>query len=402
MRILLVGSTYYPGSNGQAVFSISLAEGLARAGNEVMFITPADRLLSRSETINGVLVHQRGSLPLTLIHPEAYFNLPFDFALQGIIDRFRPDVVHIQDHYPLSRNLFAFVRRRGLPVIGTNHFFPESILPYLPRFLPIKRSQIIGILWWTMLSLYNHFDLVVTPTETAANILRKQKIHVPIVPVSCGVDLNRFYPDPTVDRQAVRREFGLDPERAIFLYVGRLDGEKRVDVLIRAFARLKRDDARLVVVGKGADGGALASLARQLHVEKQVKFTGYIANATLPRILNSIDFFCMPSPMESLSIATLEAMASGLPVLAARARALPELVEHRTNGYLFSPDNVEDAARGMAYLLDASSQRQAMRRASLARSRPHGLENTIRRYEELYRSLVPVAEASLEEKVLVP
>jgi glycosyltransferase involved in cell wall biosynthesis len=402
MRILLVGSTYYPGSNGQAVFSIRLAEGLAQAGNQVLFVTPADRLFSRCEIINGVTIQQRGSLPLTLFHPEAYFNLPIDFALGGIIDQFQPDIIHIQDHYPISRSVFAAVRRRGLPVVGTNHFFPESILPYLPRFLPIKRSQIIEILWWTMLTLYNQFDLVVTPTETAAVILRRQKIHVPVVPVSCGVDLHRFYRDPKIDCQAVRREFGLDPKRSIFLYVGRLDGEKRVDILIRAFAHLKRDDARLVIVGKGADGGALASLARQLHVEKQVKFTGYIANATLPLILNSVDFFCMPSPMESLCIATLEAMACGLPILAARARALPELVEDRTNGYLFNPNEVEDAARGMEYLLDMGPRREAMRHASVARSRPHGLENTIRRYQEVYRSLIPTAEESAEERVLIP
>ncbi len=401
MRILIVGNTYYPGSNGQAIFSIHLAEGLARAGHDVMFVTPGEHLTARAARINGVDVRKRASLPLTLVHPEAYVTFPIDPSLRRLIAGFRPDVVHIQDHYPLSRVATVVSKRLGLPLVGTNHFLPENVLPYVPDWLPLKRSHKIRILWWTMLSLYNQFDLVTTPTETAARILRAQDLRVRVVPVSCGVDTDRFCPDPFVDRAAVRQKYCLDPDRSLFLYVGRLDREKRLDLLLKAFAQLNRDDARLVIGGKGAEAGALAALARHLQIHQKVRFTGYIPHADLPKVLNSVDFFCMPSPEELQSIATLEAMASGLPVLAADARALPELVEQGGNGCLFRPGDAADAARGMAALLDAGAGRERMSRSSLARAQAHSLENTIRRYTELYQSLLPVEEHNLRESVMI-
>jgi glycosyltransferase involved in cell wall biosynthesis len=106
-------------------------------------------------------------------------------------------------------------------------------------------------------------------------------------------------------------------------------------------------------------------------------------------LLNSVDIFAMPSEAELQSIATLEAMACGRPVLAANARALPELVEHGVNGFLFRAGDVEDAAQWMARLADQRERWAVMGAASLAKVRPHSLSNTFRRYRELYRSLLP-------------
>ncbi len=389
MRILISGSTYYPGSNGQAVFTIHLAEGLAQAGNEVVALVPSQHNSPAVERLNGVLVYRRPTLGFAWIHPELFISAPWDPGLPRIIRDFRPDVIHIQDHYPLSWQVVREARRQGVPIMGTNHFLPENLLPYVPRFLPLKRAQVIRFLWWIMLSLYNRIDAITTPTETAAAILRRQPVRVPIQAISCGVDTERFTPRPQIDRDQVRARFHLDAGKPLLIYVGRLEGEKRLDLLLHAFAQQEHPDARLAIGGRGSQAGALAALARRLGISDRVTFTGYIPADDLPLLLDSADIFCMPSPEELQSIATLEAMASGKPILAANARALPELVGSGVNGMLFAPGDAQDAARAMNALLDSRPDWPRLGQASLERVQKHSLKFTIHRYEGAYRSLVP-------------
>ena len=110
-------------------------------------------------------------------------------------------------------------------------------------------------------------------------------------------------------------------------------------------------------------------------------------NEELHSLLNSVDVFMMASEYESLSIASLEAMACGLPLLLADASALADLVAPGINGYLFKPGDAKDAACYMEMLTDQKDQRKAMGKASLIKVQPHRLENTIQAYENFYQSL---------------
>jgi 1,2-diacylglycerol 3-alpha-glucosyltransferase len=168
-----------------------------------------------------------------------------------------------------------------------------------------------------------------------------------------------------------------------------VDQEKRLDVLLQALHRLDRDDMQLGIAGHGARQKTLHAMARQLNLGQRVVFTDYIPAQDLPALLNSADIFAMPSEAELQSIATLEALACGRPVLAANAKALPELVENGVNGYLFRAGDVEDAARCMARLADQPAGWAAMGAASLEKARLHSHNNSFRRYRELYRSLLP-------------
>ena len=184
------------------------------------------------------------------------------------------------------------------------------------------------------------------------------------------------------------RRYELDTERTLFLYVGRVDHEKRLDVLLHALYQLERDDVQLAIAGKGVLLKTLQALARTLALGDRAVFLGYVPGEDLPALLNSTDIFAMPGEAELQSIATLEAMATGRPVLAANACALPELVENGINGYLFRPGDAQDAARRMAQLINEHERWTAMGAASLAQVIPHSLENTLRRYDDLYHSLL--------------
>ncbi|MGE5074092.1 MAG: glycosyltransferase family 4 protein, partial [Anaerolineae bacterium] len=163
----------------------------------------------------------------------------------------------------------------------------------------------------------------------------------------------------------------------------------------RALKLLKRDDIQLGVAGQGQAVAGWTAMAKKLGLGDRAVFTGFIPNEDLPKLLNSVDFFTMPSEAELLSIASLEAMACGKPLLLADAVALPELVAPGVNGYLFKPSNPSDAAHHMELLADHPEKWAEMGRASLERVQDHSIEKTVSRYEALYRQAVsgkPVVE----------
>ncbi|MEW5961329.1 MAG: glycosyltransferase [Chloroflexota bacterium] len=383
MRILITGQTFYQKNNGQAVFTVHLAEGLVQLGHEVMVIAPSESWRPYNQTHHGLTLQTVPTIPLK--HNANITGFSGQLVEQAIT-QFQPDLVHIQDHYFLSRAVWQVARKYGLAMMGTNHFLPDN-LTYNFR-IPVRLSPPLHrLMWRDLLTMFNTLQAVTTPTETAANILRKQKITAPVQAISCGVDQARFRPRPDFDRRRFRRQYGLDPEKFLLLYVGRVDREKALDILIRAVATLGRDDLQLAIAGQGTHLANLQTLSRQLSPARPMIFTGYFPSHDLPFLLNSADIFVMPSRAELQSIATLEAMSSGLPVLAANARALPELVEDGVNGYLFEVDNIQDARQKLTMLVDDRRRWPAMAAASLAKARPHSLPNTIRRYDMLYQEL---------------
>jgi 1,2-diacylglycerol 3-alpha-glucosyltransferase len=399
MRILIVGTTYSPALNGQAIFTANLAEGLAKRGHDVLMVFPSDKGHAYRTQRRDVRLEAVRSYSLGLLHADAYYSLFSSRAVRRIFDSFQPQIVHIQDHYPLSGEVLQEARRRGIKVVGTNHFMPENLAPYVPGLSKIKPLY-HWIMWHWMLGLYNKVDATTAQSRTAAALIRKQGLRGFLFHISCGIDLTYFHPEPATDRRACRMRYDLDPQRTVFLFVGRIDREKRLDVVLRAMHLLRRDDVQLAIAGHGAALAELQALAEGLKLGDRVQFTGYIPNDDLLAILNSADIFVMPSEAELLSLATLEAMACGRPVLLANAVALPELAADGENGYLFKPGDPADMARCMELLAGHPERWPAMGAASLERVRFHSLENTISLFEFLYESLMKNAPLNTLESRL--
>ncbi len=382
-KILIAGQTYYRCDNGQAAFTLHLAEGLAQAGHQVLVLAPSDTGWPYRRQRRGVTLQTVPTLDLG--HNLNVTALAGHVVTQTLLE-FQPDVIHLQDHYFLSRAVLRAAHQHGFTVVGTNHFLPENLVENMP--VPAwGRSSAIRWLWHNMLSVYNQFAAVTTPTPTAVAILRQQPLHVPVQAISCGIDVERFRPRPSLDRAAMRRKYGLSPDKRVFLYVGRVDREKGLAVMVKALAALPSDEAQFVVAGKGSYLAELQQLIEELGVSRQVVCTGFVPDEDLPLLLNSADVFVMLSHAELQSIATLEAMASGLPVLAANARALPELVTTGVNGVLVAPDDVADTQRGLLTLLNSQSRWAEMGTASRAKAQQHARSSSIQRYAEWYQQV---------------
>lgn len=387
MRILTTGTTYYPALNGQAVFTVNLAEGLAQRGHNVLVAVPSDEIHATRRKRKGVQIECIESISMKKWHQDAYISLFPEKAVEKILADFQPDVVHIHDHYPLSRVFAIAAQKHNIKSVGTNHFMPENLASYAPwfsRFKPIFNWM--G--WQWMLEVYNRVHIVTAQSKNAANLVRNQGLRPPVFPVSCGIDLHRFRPDPNIDWRSCRERYGLDPNRKVFLFVGRVDGEKMLHILLEAMSLLKRDDVQLGIAGRGSAKEGLVALAEELKLGERVRFTGFIPNEDLHPLLNSADVFVMPSEAELLSLATLEAMACARPVLLANAVALPELVTEGVNGYLFKPSEPADAAKYIDLMASEPERWPAMGQASLEKAQFHGLDNTVSQYEMLYEHLL--------------
>ncbi|MFN8439696.1 MAG: glycosyltransferase [Caldilineaceae bacterium] len=381
MNILLAGQAYYRRDNGQAVFTINLAEGLAATGHDVTVLAPSDSGTASLTTTHGVQVQ---TVPALALIDNTNITAFSGSLVEETISANKPDVVHIQDHYFLSHTVLSAAKNRGILAVGTNHFLPENLTDNLP-FSQWLHKPLDYLLWSAMLAVYNQLSAVSTPTETAAAILRSQRIHVPVTAISCGVELERFHPRPTLDRLEIRQKYKIAADKLIFLYVGRIDREKDLDVLLRGWSQVTGGNIQLVLAGKGGFRPELEKMVEEYGLGDSVIFAGFVPDEDLPFLLNSADIFAMPSHAELQSIATLEAMASGLPILAADARALPELVKPGINGYLFSAGNAFDVARKIRTLISHPEQWPAMSHANQQKASLHAHNKIVEQYTEWYK-----------------
>lgn len=385
MRVVLVGQAYPPRINGPAVFMQNLARALADRGHDVLVLAPSERARSY-ERVDGRVRHVAlPSFPLGIAGVR--ITLHAGPEIDDLFDDFRPDVVHLQDHYPTSRSALRRARRRGLPVVGTNHFLPENLALQLPW--PLRSSRWVErVLWWTVGPVLRRLDAVAVPSRTAAALLEEHWPGLAPRPISCGVDLRRFHPRGSGERAAVRERHGLALDRTVALYVGRLDSDKSVDVLVRAWRQLGDLPAQLVLVGGGLEEDHLRTLARDAGDPSSVVFAGQVPDDDLPLLYAAADLFVMPSTIELQSIATLEAMATELPVLAADAGALPELVHEEVTGLRFRPGDPEALRHALRRLLVDADARARFGRSGLERVREHAVERSAERYEALYREAI--------------
>jgi glycosyltransferase involved in cell wall biosynthesis len=297
------------------------------------------------------------------------------------VEHIRPDVIHVQSHFFIGRALIRAARKLGIPVVATNHFMPDNLVHYL-RLTERAEEAVVNHLWRDFTKVFDRADLITAPTPFAARLIEEKGIDREVIPLSCGIDLGRFNPRNDGDR--FRDKYGV-PEQPTCVYVGRLDAEKRVGDLIRALSVVREEvDAQLVIVGDGHEWAELIALAEREGVEGYVIFTGFVEDEDLPGAYAASDVFCIASVAELQSIVTMEAMATGKPVVAADAKALPHLVYEGVNGHLFEPGDVGALASRLTEILVDEGKRARMGEKSLEIATQHDVEKVLTTFEDLY------------------
>jgi glycosyltransferase involved in cell wall biosynthesis len=387
---LIAGDTFPPDVNGAANFTERLAVGLAGRGHDVHVVAPA------ATRRHGTFVEEHGDVSLTVhrlnstrwpLHDWLRFATPWmvQHHTRPVVESFAPDVVHIQSHIIIGRGLVKVARKHKIRVIATNHFMPDNLVEHTPPMPKKLLDWIARRAWQDAANTYQHAQAVTTPTRKAAGYLEAATGIRGVYAISCGIDASNY---------VARRD---RPKTNRIVFVGRVTAEKNIDVLLRAMTKLPADlHATLTVVGGGDLLAKLTQMSVELGLADRVTFAGYLSDDELRHTLTAATVFCMPSTAELQSIATLEAMASGLPVVLADAMALPHLVDDGDNGYLFTPGDADDLATKLTRVLTQDDEAYvAMREASLLMIEPHDINRTLDTFEKLYRG-EPVAPQAAE------
>ena len=370
MRIAIFSEAFSPQVNGVVRTQEELVRFLRRRGHPVLQAVPFYRANPRQEDV----VEFKG-LPFPL-YPEMPIILPhwrFHRRALAQVEAFQPDLVHLMSPGVLAYFGQLWARRHGRPVVAS---YETDVIRYI-HFYGFGRFE--PLLWRYLRWLYNNCQQTYTPSQVTRDQLIKAGIRDVRV-FERGVDSVFFHPGKR--REAVRERWGVEAGGPLVVYAGRISKEKGLEVLLRAFLRLaeKHPRARLVVAGDGPHRRALVRAFRN----PGISFTSWKRGEELAELFASADIFALPSTTETLSLVSLESMASGLPVLAMNAGGVREVVENERTGLL--ANSAQEFECGLHRLVEDIPLRTRLglnaREYAQERTWSHALESLERNYLE--------------------
>jgi glycosyltransferase involved in cell wall biosynthesis len=390
MKILIASDLHYPTINGVSTFSRNLARGLADRGHEVMVIAPSQTGKPSKEVDGNHVIVRTTSVPFPF-YQNFRISLNPVKEVKRIIDEFDPEVIHIQMIMMwIGTAAMKYGNKKGIPIVSTNHAMPENLMDNLKLLAPVSKPINYTLKAYAA-RFHSKADFITLPTQAAIDMFGigdKVRMNVPMAPVSNGIDLQRFtHSDAPAE---LYKKFSLPTDRPIITYVGRVDAEKHLSVLVKAFRRIHeiQSNVHLLIVGDGTDMPHLKDLVKSYHLQDAVTFTGRVTDEEIVDLHKVGTVFCMPSPAELQSIATLEAMASGQPVVAIDAGALKELCQDQRNGYLCVKDDDSEIADGLLAIIRNPELREIFSKESLAIAETHDLQTTLEQFERIYSDLI--------------
>jgi glycosyltransferase involved in cell wall biosynthesis len=390
MRVLYCTDTYPPQMNGVSVVTAVSVDGLVRAGWECAVAAPrypaaAHEAWSRDHGADGGggEVVSFPSVPIPL-YPEVRLARPRAADLGGLIDRFRPDLVHCETEFGVGRAGRAAAQRAGVPVVSSYHTdFARYTEAYGAHWLKGIVSRYIARFHRTSRRVY-------TPSSAS----REDLLRLGLTDVEVwgrGVDTELFHPGRRAE--AIRVALGMG-SRYTFLYVGRLAFEKRADQVIDAFRlaceMLPRGMIHLVIAGTGPREAVLRAAA-----PPGVSFLGLLdRRSRLPDLYANCDAFVFASVTETLGLVVLEAMASGLPVIAVPEGGVRDHLRDGRNGLACREGDVQGMALAMVRIATEWGLSKRLARGARQSVEKLSWDKEIARLDRSYREVIESARGA--------
>jgi len=377
VRIVIIAEVFLPKIDGVVGRTINLIQQLRENGDEILVVCPKVSLPRNSP----VRMLEFSGFPC-LSYPEYTIGRP-DQRLVQELRRFGPDVVHFLNPFAFGFQCYDLLCRSDLqvPTLFSFHTLYGEFVKQYPGLRPLSR-----LLWWLMRSYHNKADRNLTVSSSMAEDLQCRGFErVGLWPPA--VDTSLF--SPARKCLAMRRRLsGNHPESPLLLTVSRLASEKNVSFLREILRRVP--EATLAIVGGGPQR---PELERQFAKYK-AHFIGYLKGEELAAAYASADAFVYASETETMGNVILEAMASGLPVVAAHAGGVPSLVRHGTDGFLFTPRDAREAARYVYQLLESEDRREQMSHSALASVKTRTWRNSADEVRAQYQQVMETFAAA--------
>ena len=388
MKIAFVAPAYVPAfAFGGPVTQLQrITKALHKRGHDVAVyttnaISPSSFVsLPSHEYIDGVLVKRYA----VLLRVAGYWFSPS--MLKDLLkDDF--DVIHANCARSFQLDLASLVSRiKRVPLIvqsrgAIGSYRIENVVSFGLRFLYLLHNSILRI------SL-KQADKVIALTQAEAaqyEIMGVAREKIEVIPN--GIDLSEFYNLPK--SMEFKKKFGINDEQKVILYLGRMDKIKGVDILIEAFARIRKEvgNVKLVIVGPDSEYSLFCrKLVRKFAIDENVLFTGPLYNNDKLEAYVDADVCVLPSRYETFSNVLLEAYACSKPVIASKVEAMQDLVVDGKTGILFPPEDVNALARALNTILgDSYRARQVGKEGFSFVSENFTIEKVVNKLEAVYQ-----------------
>lgn len=378
LKIAIITETWSPEINGVAHSLLQLTQGLQKLGHKILLIRPEQKYRCNEFQPYKECLVKAQKIPK---YRGLQFGWPQYLKVRQALESFTPDVVHIVTEGPLGLTVQQVANSLNIPISSGFHSPFQDFSRFFDLAFLMKPVQ--HYLRW----FHNNTQLTCVPNSETAHSLRRLGFRCPLVVVGRGVDCTRF--SPTYFNSALRRQWGVCENTRIMLYVGRLSPEKEIDVLISAYRSMSVENrlpTKLVIVGDGPDRARLGRLAIGLDVI----FMGSLSGQALSQAYASADVFVFASQVETFGNVVLEAMASGLPIIAYDAACAGQHVRDGYTGWL-SPIGCTDLLiRHMQQLPSRGRLREMGCEAALDAAKI-GWQHPVQQFEQALYSVVDQA-----------
>ncbi len=350
----MISDVYFPRINGVSTSIQTFRRGLHAAGHETLLIAP-EYPGAAADRESGILRVPSRNVPRD---PEdRAMKLGAIGALRAQVERFEPDLVHIQTPFIAHYQGTALARALRVPVIESYHTYFEE---YLHHYVPLLPRAVMRFFARRFtVSQCNALDALVVPSRAMEQALLDYGVRCPMHIIPTGMEMERFAGG---DGVRLRAQLGIAPGQPVLVHVGRIAHEKNIEFLFRMFALVVRSKpgAVFVVAGEGPALTSCKAYVRSLGLTDHVRFVGYLAREReLLDCYRAGDLFVFSSRTETQGLVLLEAMALGTPVVSTAHMGTADIVNPQRGAHL-APDDEAEFANIVLRLLDDPSRRAAM------------------------------------------
>ena len=356
MNVCFVTPEYFPISGGTGAYVYYLSHSLQKLGHNVHVVARDESDAER--TINGIKVHYIKGVGNALTRYWR-FARSASKKIKRLNNQNSFDIIHA--NLPLVPS-FAIPDDSSKAIVCAVHstWKGEALVTKLDNPKDLNPNEKAMLRFNLVLrsfekKLMKRSDALIAVSRYTVNELvelygiNEKKIHV----IYNGVDVEKFKPRP--NKEELRREFGLEEDKRIVLFVGRLYHRKGLEILLNSIPPVLKEfrKVKFVISGTGFKQKELSlrKLAKELEIEEEVTFLGYVPDEKLPRLYSASDIFVLPATYENFPFAILEAQSTGLPVISTKVGGIPEFLVDNKNGFIIDPGNSNQLTQKLLMLL---------------------------------------------------
>lgn len=325
MNIAIFTDTYIPQINGVVEVIRGIRNGLEGKGHKVFIVAP--RIKSFKDKDKRII--RVPSFPFPGLSEHRISFLYFRDINKKFIIKKKINIIHSQTPGTIGMIGIILARQCRIPHLHHYQTFFEDYAHYLKIPKPLSLLTIKNISRW----FCNRVDMVTVPTYPFKSVLESYGIHKDVYVWASGIDLKRFR-----GGKNIRKQVGIPSDAFVLLYVGRLAREKNISFLLELlpYIRKKKKNIRLMIVGDGPLRSQLEEYAEELKISDLTIFTGAVSPDEVKNYYHSADIFVFSSLTETQGLVTLEALASGLPVVAVSAYGIKYVLKDGEGAFLVS------------------------------------------------------------------